>query len=240
MDTSAKPLYLQVKEHLVHRVLTGEWRPGHLLPSETRLANEYGLSQGTVRKAIEEMASEGLVTRRAGKGTFVTSHNGDNLPFRFHWLFCDTGEKVANDQVTLLESKSVTADVRASTALDLAQDSTGTRLLRLRYLQDQPILLETIFLPSSLCPEAYITLRETNLGSIYLLLERQYNLLVIRVTEKVRAWFSTSAEARHLEIGNTTPVLEVERTAYSLGGEPVEWRTIVGVTESIHYRNEVS
>lgn len=237
---SAKPLYQQVKEHLVHRVLAGEWKPGQLLPSETRLAAEYELSQGTVRKAIEEMASEGLVTRRAGKGTFVTSHNGDYQPFRFHRLFSDAGEKVANDQVTLLQSRAATADARTATALGLNIGANGASLLRLRHLHGHPALLETIFLPSALCPEADVILQKANPGSIYLFLEQQYNLLITRVVEQVRARHATEAESRYLEISGATPILEVERTAYSLGGEPVEWRTIVGVTNSIHYRNEVS
>jgi GntR family transcriptional regulator len=237
---SAQPLYQQVKKHLVHRVLTGEWLPGQVLPSETRLAAEYELSQGTVRKAIEEMASEGLVTRRAGKGTFVTSHNGDYEPFRFHRLFSDNGDKVANNRVMLLETRSATADNRIATALDLACGASGAEIQRVRELHGRPALLETIFLPDSLCPDAGRILRESNPGSVYLFLEQQYNILITRVLEQVRARHPTATEARFLEIDQEKPVLEVERTAYSLGGEAVEWRTIVGVTESIHYRNEVS
>ena len=237
---SPKPLYKQVKEHLVNRVLAGEWKPGQILPSETRLAAEYELSQGTVRKAIEEMASEGLVTRKAGKGTFVTSHNGDYKPFRFHRLFSNSGEKVANDQTTLLLSSAALAGARTATALNLKIGTKGTKLLRLRLFYGHPALLETIFLPCALCPDADAILQKANPGSIYLFLEQQYNLLITRVVEQVRSRHPTEAEARYLEIPMDTPILEVERTAYSLGGKPVEWRTIVGVTDSIHYRNEVS
>lgn len=240
LKPSAQPLYQQVKEHLVHRVLTGEWLPGHLLPSETRLAAEYELSQGTVRKAIEEMASEGLVTRRAGKGTFVTSHNGDYQPFRFHRLYSDSGEKVASNKVTLLHSRVTTADKRIAVALDLTPGAEGAEICRLRQLQDRPALVETIFLPASLCPEAATLLAQRNPGSVYLFLEQQYNLLITRVLEQVRARHPTQEEAEHLEIDQSSPVLEVERTAFSLGGIAVEWRTIVGVTESMHYRNEVN
>ena len=240
LKPSSKPLYQQVKKHLVHRVLTGEWQPGHLLPSEIRLAGEYELSQGTVRKAIEEMASEGLVTRRAGKGTFVTSHNGDYQPFRFHRLFTDSGEKVVNDRATLLHNRITNADRRIAAALDLTPGAEGSEICRLRRLHDRPALVETIFLPSSLCPEAATLLAETNPGSVYLFLEQQYNLLITRVLEQVRARHPTAEEAGYLEIDPSTPVLEVERTAFSLGGVAVEWRTIVGMTESMHYRNEVS
>lgn len=236
---SAKPLYQQVKQHLVHRVLTSEWKPGHLLPSESKLAEEYGLSQGTVRKAIEEMASEGLVTRKAGKGTFVTSHNGDYQPYRFHRLFSDAGEKVANDKVTFVESRPAKADARIALSLNIPIGSTGTEIKRLRHLHGRPVLLETIFLSESLCPKANTMLEEANPGSIYLFLEQKYNLLITRVLEQVRSRLANETESRYLDITSSTPLLEVERVAYSLGGEAVEWRIIVGVTESIHYRNEV-
>src|SRR5690625_4423010 len=102
---SSKPLYQQVKQHLVYRVLKGEWKPGQCLTSEMRLDDEYDISQGTVRKAIEEMASEGLVTCKAGRGTFVTSHNGDYQTFRFHQLYSNAGGKVAGNEAAYLRSR---------------------------------------------------------------------------------------------------------------------------------------
>lgn len=236
---SSKPLYQQVKQHLVYRVLKGEWKPGQCLPSEMRLAEEYHLSQGTVRKAIEEMASEGLVTRQAGKGTFVTSHNGDYQPFRFHRLYRNAGGKVAGNEATYLETRQAEADERIAHGLHIAPGSTGTESLRLRHLDTQPVLLERIFLSDDLCPEAWRILQQHSPGSIYLILEQEYNLLITKVVEQVRARAATAEEARFLSIEPGVAVLEVERVAYSLGGEPVEWRTMVGMTDTIHYRNEM-
>ncbi|HSR54974.1 MAG TPA: GntR family transcriptional regulator, partial [Alphaproteobacteria bacterium] len=67
------PLYRQVKELLLQRVVSGYWKPGEILPSEVKLAAEFNVSQGTVRKALEEMAAEHLVVRHQGKGTFVAA-----------------------------------------------------------------------------------------------------------------------------------------------------------------------
>ncbi|MEX0607718.1 MAG: winged helix-turn-helix domain-containing protein, partial [Halofilum sp. (in: g-proteobacteria)] len=92
-EPAALPLYAQVKKHLIHRVLNGEWQPGKRLPSEAEIAQGYGLSLGTVRKAIKEMVDEGLVARWPGRGTFVTSHGpGGHRPFRFNCVHRDDGE----------------------------------------------------------------------------------------------------------------------------------------------------
>lgn len=239
LKPTSQPLYQQVKQHLVHRVLTGEWKPGQLLPSEFKLADEYGFSQGTVRKAIEEMASEGLVTRQAGKGTFVTTHDGDYHPFRFHRLYSDRGERIAKDEAVLISSTPAKASTRIARALDIRKGTAGCETIRLRQLHSKPTLIETFFLIDSICPGAHGFLEQENPKSVYLFMEQHYNLLITKVLEQVRARLATDQEIRLLNLPEGTPVLEVERTAYSLGGEAVEWRTIVGATENIHYRNEI-
>lgn len=239
LKPTSQPLYQQVKQHLVHRVLTGEWKPGQLLPSEFKLADEYGLSQGTVRKAIEEMASEGLVTRQAGKGTFVTTHDGDYHPFRFHRFYSDKGERIAKDEAVLISSVAAKADLRVSRALDIRKGTSGCETVRVRQLHATPVLVETFFLIDSICPNAREFLEQENPKSVYLFMEQHYNLLITKVLEQLRARSATDQEAELLNLESGVPVLEVERIAYSLGGEAVEWRTIVGATDQIHYRNEL-
>ncbi|TGG94273.1 GntR family transcriptional regulator [Natronospirillum operosum] len=239
LKPTAQPLYQQVKQHLVHRVLTGEWKPGQLLPSEFKLADEYGLSQGTVRKAIEDMASEGLVTRQAGKGTFVTTHDGDYHPFRFHRFYSDQGERIAKDEAVLVSSSPAKADTRIAKGLDIRKGTAGCKTVRIRQLHAEPALVETFFLIDSICPGARDFLEQENPKSVYLFMERHYNLLITKVLEQLRARSATEQEAELLNLEPGTPVLEVERIAYSLGGEAVEWRTIVGATDHIHYRNEL-
>jgi GntR family transcriptional regulator len=77
------PLYRQIKEFMIRSLEAGEWRPGDSIPSEGELAARFNVSQGTVRKAIDEMAAENLLVRRQGKGTFVASHDDPRSFFRF-------------------------------------------------------------------------------------------------------------------------------------------------------------
>ena len=229
------PLYRQVKSHLVRRVLSGEWKPGESLPSEMKLADEYRLSQGTVRKAIEEMASEGLVSRRAGRGTFVTSHSNDRRPFRFNRLMSNHGQKVAGDNVEFIFCRDAVADPRPAAALNIPVGAPVVDMLRLRRFDGKPMLAERIVIPTSLMPGIRAHLTEELPASIYLLMERRYNILVTRVEERVRARLPDPEQAKLLELDLATPVLEVERTAYSLGGDAVEWRTTTCETSAVHY-----
>lgn len=232
---SPLPLYRQVKQHLVRRVLAGEWKPGQSLPSEIKLAEEYGLSQGTVRKAIEEMAVEGLVSRQAGRGTFVTSYSGNRRPFRFHRLRADDGQKIAGDNVEFVFIRDEVKSPRAALGLGSDPALALTETLRLRHYDGRPALVERIFLPSARLPGVSERLDAEKPASIYLLLESHFNVLITRVEERVRARFPDEAEAELLELDANTPVLEVERVAFSLSGERMEWRTMTCETSAIHY-----
>ena len=236
----SKPLYQQVKAHLIRRVLQGEWKPGECLPSEMKLAEAYALSQGTVRKAIEELAQDGLVSRHAGRGTFVTSHKGDYRPFRFHRFQSEMGQLLTENKLDYISFSTGAASIRPSKALQLSANATVTELVRVRNLDDQPALLERIVLGTELCPgfESIVIAEEPN--SIYLALERHYNLLIVRVDERVRSRLAGPDEERHLNLQPGTPILEVERIAYSLGNEPVEWRISSCETGQVHYCNRTS
>src|SRR5690606_27406758 len=81
-----KPLYQQVKDLLIGRLIGGHWKPGDLLPSEIQLAEELGVSQGTVRKALDEMTAGNLLVRRQGRGTYVAEHDQEHALFHFFKL----------------------------------------------------------------------------------------------------------------------------------------------------------
>src|ERR1700733_13934156 len=115
---SFRPLYEQIKILLTQSLVAGEWKPGGAIPSEVGLAARFRVSQGTVRKAIDELASENIVVRRQGKGTYVASHNEPSYQYRFLRVTPDSGEKLhpKNQFFGLERSK---AGVDAARALGL-------------------------------------------------------------------------------------------------------------------------
>ncbi len=72
---TSKPLYKEVKSRITRSLIAGEWKPGAAIPSESRLAAQFHVSVGTIRKAIDELVAEKIVIRQQGRGTFVTIHS---------------------------------------------------------------------------------------------------------------------------------------------------------------------
>src|SRR6478672_3776326 len=121
-NNDARPLYAQVRERLVERIRSGEWKPGQLIPSEFEIAAEFGVSQGTARKAISALAAERLVMRQQGRGTFVVEHTPAHVLFRFFNMFDAAGQLITPD------SQKATCTVAPAnqaeqTALHIAADA---------------------------------------------------------------------------------------------------------------------
>jgi DNA-binding transcriptional regulator YhcF (GntR family) len=114
---SFQPLYLQIKQLVMQSLDAGEWHPGEAIPSEMDLAQRYKVSQGTVRKAIDELAAENLLVRRQGKGTFVATHTEPRTQFRFLRLTPNEGEP-RYPESTILECKRGRAPAEIARALE--------------------------------------------------------------------------------------------------------------------------
>src|SRR6478672_7444535 len=124
------PLYQQIKALITQSLQSGEWKPGELIPSEVELAGRYKVSQGTVRKAIDELAAENLVMRRQGKGTFVATHNEARAHFRFLKLMPDEGVPHHPDH-QYLEVKRLRAAAEVARLLDLKSGDAVVYIKRL-------------------------------------------------------------------------------------------------------------
>src|SRR5690349_6045144 len=147
-----RPLYAQVKELMIRRMLDGAWRPGDILPSEGRLAAEFGVSQGTVRKALDEMAAQRLLVRQQGRGTFVARHDQERSLFHFFHIVGEDGEKELPSS-RILDLRLARAEREQAALLALPPRAKVYNLLRIRTLQGEAVILERIALPASLFPD---------------------------------------------------------------------------------------
>ena len=143
---SFSPLYQQIKALILQSLQAGEWKPGEPIPSEIELAARYRVSQGTVRKAIDELAAENLVVRRQGKGTFVATHAEQHVQYRFLKLMPDNGDRAEEGPAerTVLECRRTraNADVARVLALQGLLGALGTGLagFALRHLRAATLL----------------------------------------------------------------------------------------------------
>jgi GntR family transcriptional regulator len=235
-----RPLYLQIKELLTRSLAALEWAPGETIPSELELARRFGVSHGTVRKAIDVLAADNLVVRRQGKGTFVATHTEEkSSAFRFLRIRRNDGrdEYPASRLVDVRRSK---ASAEVARALELRTGEAVIAMRRLLEYGGSPAVLDEILLPAQLFKGLTRGKVERYPGSMYGLFESQFGVRIVRAREKVTAVAVDPGRAALLRVAAGTPLLAVERITYTFGDQPVEWRRGWCSTRSHHYLNDLS
>jgi len=236
---SFRPLYLQIKALLETSLEGGDWRPGEAIPSEIELAGRYGVSQGTVRKAIDALAADNLVVRRQGKGTFVATHTEEKTSLlRFLRIRANDGrdEPHVSRLLDVRRSKA-TADI--ARLLELKPGDPVIVLRRVLEHAGAPTVLDEIVLPATLFKGLTKAKVDAYRGSMYSFFETQFGVRMLRAQEKLRAIAADAAGARMLNVAPGTPLLAVERVTFTYGDRPVEWRRGLCVTQHHHYFNEL-
>ncbi|THF56566.1 GntR family transcriptional regulator [Pseudothauera rhizosphaerae] len=233
------PLYRQIKTLILQALEAGEWRPGQAIPSEQELAARFSVSQGTVRKAIDEMAAENLLIRKQGKGTFVASHNDPRSFFRFLRLVPMDGD-ISHPQSIPLDCWKAKAGQEASRMLGIELGAPIIILRRLLRFAMKPVVIDEIYLPGEIFQGLSMeTLQDWN-GSLYSLFETRFGLRMIRAQERIRAVGADRSTAEALKVAEGTPLLSVERVTYTYGDKPVEWRRGLYLTAEHFYLNELN
>jgi GntR family transcriptional regulator len=232
------PLYRQIKGLILQALEGGEWRPGEAIPSEVELASRFNVSQGTVRKAIDEMAAENLLVRRQGKGTFVASHSDPRAFFRFLRLAALNGEIGASRSVPL-ECWRAKAGQEAARVLGLQLADPIIVVRRVLELADRPVVVDEIYLPGETFSGLSLDMLKEWQGSLYSLFESRFGVRMVRAEERLRAVAADRTSAELLRVAEGSPLLSVERISYSYGDRPMEWRRGLYSTAEHCYVNEL-
>ncbi|MEO5735036.1 MAG: GntR family transcriptional regulator [Rubrivivax sp.] len=249
------PLYRQIKALLVRSLQAGEWLPAQAIPSETELALRFGVSQGTVRKAVDELAADNLLVRRQGKGTFVATHAEQATRYRFLRLTADAGAADVPLQRRLLDCRRLRAPAEVARHLQLQGGDTALQVRRLLVLPPvvaggshtapdagggRPLVLDDLWLPGQLFKGLSAERLEAWRGPLYGLFESEFAVHMTRADEQIRAVPASADAAVFLDLPVGTPLLSVERLSYTYGDRPVEWRRGLYLTTAHHYRNALS
>ena len=227
-----RPLYAKVHAALVERIRSGRWKAGQLIPNEFEVAAEFKVSQGTARKAIGALADENLVVRRQGRGTYVYEHTPDDIVFRFINFFDASGARATftNRTAKLSAGKAKMAERQA---LQLPKGARVFRVDRLRISDRRAFVTETTALPAAMFPRLS-ELAET-LDTLYDVFQKRYGVLVTRTEEQLTAVGADAKAAGELRIPVGTPLLRIERTAFTIDDRAVEWRVSLCHLKGAHY-----
>ncbi len=236
------PLYQQIKGLILQSLQSGEWKPGEAIPSEMDLAARYRVSQGTVRKAIDELASGNLVVRRQGKGTFVATHAEQHVQFRFLKLVPDSGTPGSEGpaQREIIDCRRLRASADIARILGLRSGDSVLQARRVLSFAGTPTILEDIWLPAA--PFKGLTAeRLANYhGPMYALFETEFNVRMVRAEETIRAEPAADGRELLLKVAHGTPLLSVERIAYTYQDLPMELRRAHYRTDTHHYHNTLN
>ena len=236
------PLYQQIKQLILQGLQRGEWRPGEVIPSEFELAARYKVSQGTVRKAVDELAAEHLLVRRQGRGTFVATHAEQQVQYRFLRLHPDQGavDGEGPAQRDFVDCRRARASADVARALGLRTGDSVLQSRRLLRFGGVPTILEDLWLPGGpfkgLTAERLMDYH----GPMYALFEAEFGVRMVRADERIRAVLPDAAQARLLAVDASTPLLSVERIAYTYNDVPMELRRGLYRTDTHHYRNQLN
>jgi len=232
-----QPLYDVVRCSILKKLQTGEWAAGSRIPTEKELGSLFSVSVGTVRKAVEELVSERVLLRRAGIGTTVSIHTDAHV-FDAYFNFVNAAGVRVTPTSRLLSFKEIGADDSLAKKLNLTKGKTLIRFDNLRLFNEEPTLLDRIWVSRDQFPGLDKDSFLSRHGSIYGLYQAVFNTTVVRIREQVGASLPPTFAVNSLKISSSLPVLRIERTAFTFGERVVEYRERYVNSTLCSYQNE--
>lgn len=229
------PLYKDIKRQLMRSLTDGDWKPGEAIPAERRLAERFGSSIGTVRKAIDELVAEKILLRQQGRGTFVARHTLDRTLFYFFHLVGKDGRK-ETPETEMLDFVRARADAGEAALLGIARGDKVFRIRNLIRLSGDAVVIDDIVIPGQRFTDMDEKIFGTREGTIYGLYQARYGISVIRIEERLSATLADHAVATLLGVSIGTPLLSIARIAYTYNDQPVELRhSLVDTTQHEYF-----
>lgn len=233
-----EPLYTQVRARLIGRIASGAWKPGDLIPSETELARELGVSQGTVRKAVLALEAEHLVVRFQGRGTYVAQHTSSRALFHFFRMVGPEGRRSLPTSV-VLSHRVVAAGAADRAALGLPEGAKVHAISRLRRLDGAPVILERVTVPHASMPRLRLPIGREMPDELYVIYQQDHGVTIARAREELSAVAANATDSRHLGVVRGAPLLQILRTALDVEGRAAELRASRCVTGHWRYAAEL-
>ena len=232
------PLYVEVKRLITQGLIEREWQAGAVLPSETRLAQRYRVSIGTIRRAVDELVAEQILVRQQGRGTFVATHDPKRLLFHFFHIVRSDGVK-GLPETEMIAFERDRADAGIARRLNLLPGERVIRIRNLLRLASEPIILDEIVLSQARFPDLNEKIFRERDATIYSLYQTRYGINIVRAAERLRATIADRTAAKLLKLSPGAPLLEIVRTAMTYHNTPVELRRSLVNTAEHEYWSDL-
>lgn len=229
------PLYYQVKESLLEKIKSNQFKVGDLIPSESELQEEYNVSRITIRRAIQELVQEGHLYTRQGRGTFVSRPKVSqelNLITSWAETMAAMGMRPETKRIEYFVEP---APVNIARLLNIPIGDKVYRIERLRYADGEPTCIMTNYLSPAVVPG--LLDKGLKSESLYETLEKHYSIVLSRAEETVEAKAAKASEAELLNIKRGAPLLYATRVTYDITDRPVE--VVISITRADRYSYKI-
>jgi GntR family transcriptional regulator len=218
------PRYRWIREQLLRKVVDGSLQRGQQLPGEGQLAKQYGVSLGTMRKAIDGLVEQHVLVRRQGKRTFIAPRDSATaVRLSFHMVGIDDAKELpAFDDVLAITSRP--ASTIESKRLERPAGTEMIEVRRTRRFSSGDKMFELVILPKSLFPNFAKRLGRQRPSLLYEFYEQKYGINVMNFEERLRAVLANPEQARVIGCKQGLALLEIERVAFDFNQQPVEMR----------------
>lgn len=231
---NSAPLYVQLRADLTRRIARGDWKRGDNIPNELDLAREYGLSPGTVRKALDWLESAHLIVRQQGRGTFVATPSSEDLSRRFDRLRTLADHHV-DPEFQTIEKGVKDATTEEAYHLALRSNAKVFAVTRLRLARGRPLLVERVSVSLEMFPSLADSQAPYDLANA----SETDGVLLGLGDESLTLVAADEAVAGHLGIAKGTRVVLLERTISTIENQPAEWRQCWCNLEGYRYKIEL-
>jgi GntR family transcriptional regulator len=237
--TLSIPLYKEVQGRMLRALSDKEWSPGMAIPAERLLCQRFGVSVGTLRKAIDGLVAENILIRHQGRGTFVATHTRDQHLFRFFNVVRHDGLKryPSPELVSFSRGKGEKA---AREQLCMSGKAMAFQFTNVHSLNGEPLLVDEITVPEALFAGLTAATLRHRPSTLYELYQVEFGLNVIRIEERIRSSQASTGHARLLGVAAAMPLLEIHRIAFSYNNRPVERRISYVNTQNYEYLTKVT
>ncbi len=216
------PYYIQLMDILKEKVQLGIWAPGDQIPGEKDLCELYGVSRTVVRQALRELELEGVINRRKGKGTFISLPKiSEGLAQKLTGFYQDMVERGLKPVTKVLHQFISPSSEKVAQFLNIKPGEKVIDILRLRYINEEPIQLVTTYIPFEIYP-ALASVDLTN-RSLYELLETEAGVFIAKGRRYIEAVLANEAEAALLGIERGAPLVMLDSISFSESGQPIEY-----------------
>lgn len=218
-------LYKEVRQRILETLARGDWKPGEQLPNEGELANRFGVAVSTIRAGVGMLTAAGILVRRQGKGTFVTTYDRHGPQFRFSNIYARNGSKVTTTrEITSIAREHADHETAALLGLDTKRPPYVHHARAVLKINNHAVATMELILPRALFPRLKKSDLEHTDENLYAIYQSRFGITVLRMEEHVSACSADRKTAKMLDVPLSHPLLMVERIAYSFNNRPVEIR----------------